>query len=80
MRADYQVGNPPGYLARHESGHAAAFLTLGIPLDYVTVVGHGSQHRPHTQPVDVTAGRHGQRTFVWSNCQDLWMGAAPTQR
>lgn len=62
--ADYQAGNPPGYLARHESGHAAAYLALGIPLDYVTIVGHGSQPRPHTQPIDVTAGTHGQRTLV----------------
>jgi hypothetical protein len=62
--ADYQAGNPSGYLARHESGHAAAYLTLGIPLAYVTIVGYGSQPRPHTQPIDLTAGTHGQRTLV----------------
>jgi hypothetical protein len=62
--ASYQAGNPPGYFARHESGHAAAFLALGIPLDYVTIVGHGSQPRAHTQPVDVAVGTHGQKTLV----------------
>ena len=61
---NYQAGHPPGYLARHESGHAAAFLALGIPLDYVTIVGDASQPRPHTQPVDVTEGTHGQKTLV----------------
>ena len=65
MSPDDLAESPPGYLARHESGHAAAFLSLSIPLDYVTIVGHGSQPRPHTQPVDVTAGTHGQKTLVW---------------
>jgi Glyoxalase-like domain len=64
MSPDDSAGSPPGYLARHESGHAAAFLSLGIPLEYVTIVGHGSQLRPHTQPADVTAGTHGQKALV----------------
>jgi hypothetical protein len=33
MSPDDLAESPPGYLARHESGHAAAFLSLSIPLD-----------------------------------------------
>jgi hypothetical protein len=57
-------GNSPGHLAHHESGHAAGFWSQGIPLDYITIVGHGSQPRPHTQPVDVTSGTRGQRILI----------------
>ena len=37
---------------------------MGIPLKYVTIVGYGTQPRPHTQPVDVTAGTYGQNVLV----------------
>ena len=42
MSPDYWAGNSPGYIARHESGHAAGFWSQGIPLNYVTITGHGS--------------------------------------
>jgi hypothetical protein len=34
------------------------------PLKYVTIAGSGTQPRPHTQPVAVTAGMHGQNVLV----------------
>lgn len=64
MSPDYWAGNSPGYIARHESGHAAGFWSQGIPLNYVTIIGHGSQPRAHTQPMDVTHGTHGQKVLV----------------
>jgi hypothetical protein len=64
INATYMDGNSPGQLAQHESGHAAGFWSQGIPLDYVTIVGHESQPRPHTQPVDVTSGTRGQKILI----------------
>jgi hypothetical protein len=58
------VSESPSYLAYHEAGHAAAFWSQGIPLAYVTIVGHGEQLRPHAQPVDVTAGTYGQKVLT----------------
>ena len=58
------LGESPSYLAYHEAGHAAAFWSQGIPLADVTIVGHGQQPRPHTQPVDVTAGTYGQKVVT----------------
>jgi hypothetical protein len=57
-------GDSPGYVAHHEGGHAAAYWAMGIPLEYVTIVGYGTQPRAHTQPVDVTAGTYGQNVLV----------------
>jgi hypothetical protein len=57
-------GDSPGYLARHEGDHAAAYWAMGIPLKYVTIAGYGMQPRPHTQPVNVTAGTYGQNVLV----------------
>lgn len=61
---DYWAGNRPGYIAAHECGHALAFWAQGIPLDYVTIIGHGLMPRPHTQPVDVNEARLGQKLLI----------------
>lgn len=70
--ASYQAGNPPGYFAQHESRQAAAILALGIPLDYGTIVDHGSQPRAaqsHTQPVDVAVGTHTGRRLSYARAE-----------
>ena len=73
-------GESPGYLAYHEAGHAAAFWSQGFALAYVTIVGYEQQPRPHTQPVDVTIGKYGQKVLTrvsgliagyWFNRQGL---------
>ena len=61
---DYWAGNRPEYIAAHECGHALAFWAQGIPLDYVTIIGHGTMPRPHTQPVDVNSGSLGQKLLI----------------
>jgi hypothetical protein len=58
------AGNSAEYIAWHESGHAAAYWALEIPLAYVTTVGRGQQDRPHVQPIDVKQGTHGQKALV----------------
>ena len=58
------AGNSAEYIAWHESGHAAAYWALDIPLAYVTIVGRGQQDRPHVQPVDVKQGTKGQKVLI----------------
>jgi len=58
------TGNRPEYDAWHESGHAAGYLAQGIALDYVTIVGTAEIPRPHTQPIDGTAGSWGQKALM----------------
>lgn len=58
------TGNRPEYDAWHESGHAAGYLAQRIALDYVTTVGTAEMPRPHTQPIDRTAGSWGQKALM----------------
>ena len=41
----------PGILARHEAGHVAMFLYLGLPIDYVTIAGDEGNTFPLSDPV-----------------------------
>jgi hypothetical protein len=52
------------YLACHEGGHAAAFLSLGIPLAYVTIIGYKQEPRPHTKPSDGYSATHGREALI----------------
>lgn len=54
----------PEYLASHEGGHAAAFLSLGQTLAYVTIIGHEQEPRPHTKPSDGYSATHGQEALI----------------
>jgi hypothetical protein len=54
----------PEYLASHEGGHAAAFLSLGHALEYVTIIGHEHEPRPHTKPSDGYSATHGQEALI----------------
>ncbi|MGH3277269.1 MAG: hypothetical protein ACRDNZ_23440 [Streptosporangiaceae bacterium] len=67
MSPDYLAGNSREYIARHESGHAVGYWSQGIPLAYVTIVGHGSQPRPHTQPVDPAQAGYGQKILAYAS-------------
>lgn len=40
---------------------------LGIPLDYVTIVGRGTQPQPHTQPQDPSQGTEGQKELIYAS-------------
>ena len=53
-------GNSREFLAKHESGHAVGFLSLGWELDYVTIAGP----RGRTLPVNPYLGTIGQRLLV----------------
>lgn len=64
MRTLTVTGNRPEYDAWHEGGHAAGYLAQGIALDYVTIIGTIEMPRPHTQPVDRTAGSWGQKALM----------------
>lgn len=41
----------PGVRARHEAGHVAMFLHLGLPIDYVTIADDGGKTFPPGDPV-----------------------------
>jgi len=79
MGADYQAGNPPGYLARHESGDAAAYLALDTSLDYVTIVGYGSQPRPRstaqTMQITDSARLAAAQAALAAACRSAILGA-----
>jgi hypothetical protein len=64
MRLWSWAGNSADYIAWHESGHAAGYCAIGIPLAYLTMVGRGQQDRPHVQPVDVRQGTNGQKVLI----------------
>lgn len=48
----------------HESGHAAAYWALDIPLAYMSMVGRGQEDRQHVQPVEVKQGTNGQKVLI----------------
>lgn len=58
------VGNSREFIAKHESGHAVAFLALGWELSYVTIASGGPEPRGQTMPVDPYLGTIGQRLLV----------------
>lgn len=51
------------YLACHEGGHAAAFLSLGKSLAYITIIGYEKEPRPHTKPSDGYSATRGQQAL-----------------
>jgi hypothetical protein len=53
-------GNSREFLAKHESGHAVGFLSLGWALDSVTI----AEPRGRTLPVNPYLGTIGQRLLV----------------
>lgn len=60
----YPARHRPEFLAAHESGHAVGYVVLGIPLEYVTIVGHGLMPLAHTQPVNLSQATRRQQELI----------------
>jgi len=67
MSLAQREGDSFEYLACHEGGHAAAFLSLGFSLTYVTIIGYEHEPRPHTKPSD---------GYSATRCQEALIGAS----
>ena len=67
LQADDRYRHVMEQTAWHESGHVVGYWAQDMPLAYVTMVGYGSQPRPHTQPVEITVGTRGQRVLAYAS-------------
>jgi hypothetical protein len=69
----------PGIRARHEAGHVAMFLHLGLPIDYVTIAGDEGRTFPlpdslhtdwQTLLIDLAGSAAALRQPVWASEHD----------
>ena len=69
----------PGVRARHEAGHVAMLLHLGLPIDYVTIAGDEAKTFPLPDPVhthwqtvliDLAGSVAAPRQPVWASEDD----------